>query len=368
MTTTLSRRALFGAAAIFPTAARRLLAAPPAPERYVAIDDVCAWPKLVALPDGAVAAAIHNRPSHGGKDADVECWISRDQGRHWTSAGVIAQHPPEAMRNNHAIGVLAGGALIAAASGWEYKTTSGANYYPERKRTLLQAVVCTSGDSGKTWKHVGLLPASSDGYYWIPFGNIETADDGSLNLAAYVFRSKLPPRRDTCAVLRSRDGGRSWTVQGLIGDSVHNETDLMHVGKGRWLAAARTIEGVNGGVKRPACMDVLESEDDARTWRPAGFTTRPTEYPGDLCRLRDGRIALTYGSRRDDFFGVLGRISADRGKTWSDPVRIADSFERDCGYPSSAQLADGKILTAYYSRGAAQHRRYHMGVVVWDPA
>jgi len=34
-------------------------------ERYIAIDNVCAWPNLTALPDGTLAAAIYNRPIHG---------------------------------------------------------------------------------------------------------------------------------------------------------------------------------------------------------------------------------------------------------------------------------------------------------------
>ena len=38
---------------------------------------------------------------------------------------------------------------------------------------------------------------------------------------------------------------------------------------------------------------------------------------------------------------------------------------RDCGYPTNLQLADGTIVTAYYCKGVAAHRRYHVGVVIW---
>jgi len=37
----------------------------------------------------------------------------------------------------------------------------------------------------------------------------------------------------------------------------------------------------------------------------------------------------------------------------------------DCGYPSSAQLGDGTLVTAYYAKGIAQHQRYHMGIARW---
>ena len=42
-------------------------------ERYVAIDDVCAWPNLTKMPDGTIVATIFNRPCHGKWEGDVEC-------------------------------------------------------------------------------------------------------------------------------------------------------------------------------------------------------------------------------------------------------------------------------------------------------
>ena len=38
----------------------------------------------------------------------------------------------------------------------------------------------------------------------------------------------------------------------------------------------------------------------------------------------------------------------------------------DCGYPSSVQRADGKIVTAWYSKASVNHERYHMGVAIWE--
>ena len=60
-------------------------------------------------------------------------------------------------------------------------------------------------------------------------------------------------------------------------------------------------------------------------------------------------------------------MSSDEGKTWSDPIRLAHSLAGDCGYPSSVQRADGKIVTAYYAKAVANHERYHMGVAIWLP-
>ena len=37
----------------------------------------------------------------------------------------------------------------------------------------------------------------------------------------------------------------------------------------------------------------------------------------------------------------------------------------DCGYPSTVQLDDGTLVTAYYADKTDFHTRYHMGVVHW---
>jgi hypothetical protein len=56
-------------------------------ERYIAIDNVCAWPNLTVLPDDMLAVTIYNRPVHGRWHGDVEVWVSTDDGRVWTEAG-----------------------------------------------------------------------------------------------------------------------------------------------------------------------------------------------------------------------------------------------------------------------------------------
>jgi len=84
--------------------------------------------------------------------------------------------------------------------------------------------------------------------------------------------------------------------------------------------------------------------------------------------LADGRLLLSYGLRNDGLHGVAVRISADDGQTWLAPRVLVDlDLPVDCGYPSSAQIADGTIVTAYYAKQVTAHMRYHMGVVRWDP-
>lgn len=119
-------------------------------------------------------------------------------------------------------------------------------------------------------------------------------------------------------------------------------------------------------VAMSAELQLYRSEGDAKTWTACGPVTEPSQHPGHFLRLRDGRLMLTYGNRTADR-GVDVRFSADEGKTWSRPVRVVD-FQEDGGYPSSVQLPDGQVLTAYYASKTAYHGRYHIGVVIWDPA
>lgn len=114
-------------------------------------------------------------------------------------------------------------------------------------------------------------------------------------------------------------------------------------------------------------MELFRSDDDGETWHGPQRVTARNEINGHLARLKDGRLLLSYGNRVKNQYGVLARLSSDEGKTWSEPLRLADTLATDCGYPSSVQRPDGSLITAYYASGVAQHHRYHMGVVIWNP-
>ena len=137
----------------------------------------------------------------------------------------------------------------------------------------------------------------------------------------------------------------------------HNETSLFHAGGKRWLAAAR-IDAV----------ELFASDDDGLTWNSPQRVTKRNEINAHLTRLQDGRLLLTYGTRVKDQYGVLAKLSTDEGQTWSDPIRLANTLNTDCGYPSSIQRDDGKIVTAYYAQKSPLCDNYHLGVVIWEAA
>jgi hypothetical protein len=320
----------------------------------VAVDNVCAWPNLTVLGDGTIVATIFNKPSHGLVAGDVECWASEDGGKTWQKRGSPAPHEPEdANRMNVAAGLAKNGDLVVLSSGWSSRDASGKPGAAFRER-ILPAWLCRSSDGGRTWTiDKEAVPKTTPvGQPGIPFGDVLPAWDGSLCAALYC-------RHDggwRSFVYRSRDDGKTWGEPVPLDESAaRNETAIFQLGDGKWLAAARS-DG----------LDLYRSDDDAKTWTHRRKLTGPQQHPGHFTRLGDGRVLLSYGNRVEPK-GVDVRVSRDEGETWSEPLRVVD-FVGDGGYPSSVPLPDGRVLTAYYASRTAGHGRYHMGVVIWDPA
>lgn len=330
-----------------------------AAERYIAIDNVCAWPNVKLLADGTLVAVIFNQPGHGGMEGDVEAWASRDGGKIWKLAGTPAPHRPGTLRLNHAAGLAHDGSLVVLASG---------RVLEKRNDIWLPVVVARSTDAGKTWTRSEQVTLPSGIDYLIPFGDIVQLSGRRLAASFYHDRrfraagstseAPLGSRRGSAYVLFSEDDGLSWGNGVLLGKDDYNETTLLRLGPNRMLAAARTYGDAH--------LDLLVSEDEGRTWTNRGPVSMPAQHPANLLRLNDGRILLTYGIRERGNRAVAVRVSSDEGRTWGAPWPIATfAGSKDHGYPSAVQLADGTIVTAWYTSAIEGHQRYHMGVLRW---
>lgn len=326
-------------------------------ERYVAVDNVCAWPNLTQLADGTLVATIFNQPTHGGWEGDVECWASEDGGRIWRLRGVPAPHEPRTNRMNVAAGCAADGALVVLASGWSNRNPPG-SYSNPGEGEIIPAWVCRSEDGGKTWVRSEGIPTPGGAQSpAIPFGDIVLLAEGGLGVFAY---SRTPQGGRCACFYTSADGGRSWAITGIIRDHSLSETMPLALPDGRLLAAGR--------ISHDKHLELFESTDEGVSWNPSGPLTLPGQIPAHLLALRDGRILLSYGIRNQGLYGVGVRFSADGGKTWKAP-RVLVNFETatDGGYPSTVESDDGTLVTAYYANRTPAHHRYHMGVVHWHP-
>jgi len=168
--------------------------------------------------------------------------------------------------------------------------------------------------------------------------------DGAMLVACYDETRKPCPS----FVVRSEDGGESWSgAIAIARDEVIQfyEPALIQAPSGKIVAMLRTHQ------EGDHFLHQCDSYDGGRTWTPP-VRTSMHGYPAHLLGLQDGRILCVYG-RRWPPFGVRACLSSDEGQTWEidQELILRDDFPNgDLGYPTSAQLVDGSIVTAYYGQ------------------
>ncbi len=348
----------------------------PERETHVAIQGVCAWPNLKKYPDGTIVATIFNQPCHGHWEGDLDCYASEDGGFVWRYRGRPCEHEPGTARMNCATGFDHDGNHIVLCSGWDNRAEPYGESKPFSEAKILRAVACRSSDQSRTWERIGEFCDSPVMTELVPYGDIFAQDDGSLRAVGYgAIKTGGAAMRAASHMMISHDGGVSWAVHGQI-TTFGNETAILPLGDGKWLAAARTTGSVRDNVRIPvdpnapidkmARMVVLHrSDDDGKTWRYAGPVTMTGQIPAHLLMMDDGRIVLSYGNRCPHNLGVDVCISHDGGNSWGIPIRLADMMPGDGGYPSTVHLGDGRMVTAFYNKVSGNFHR-EMSVTRWD--
>lgn len=328
-------------------------------QQIVAVENVCAWPNLTLLPDGTIAAFIFNKPSHGQTEGDIDCWVSSD-GEQWERRSTVTQHEPNTIRMNCAAGLARNGDIIVLCAGWTNEKQADRPKQMPYRDAIVRTWVLRSKDAGHTWEKQEAFPAPETGWNeYVPFGDIWAGEDGALHASCYHGHYQDSTKtykadRWQSWHFRSDDDGHTWKADSIIGPD-HNETNIFPLGGKSWLAAARITN-----------MQLFRSDDNGKTWGEPKSVTERNEINGHLNRLQDGRLLLSYGVRVSGQRGVCAKLSSDEGLTWSEPVRLAHTVgNADCGYPSSVQRPDGKIVTAWYSKQTPDHDGYHMGVTIW---
>lgn len=330
-----------------------LIGATASAEPFTAVPNVTVWPNLTRLPDGTILLAGFDEPSHGQVEGDVACWASQDEGLTWVPRGTVTAHEPKTVRMNHAMGLDRNGNLVALAGGWTDVQQPNAEKRGAFRDAIVRPWVCRSTDGGKTWDKHENFPTDPLGREFVVFGDILASSDGRLNVSAYSTSYYDKPGPWAAYFLVSDDDGQTWQTRSKIADDL-NETALLNLGNGEWLAAMRG-----------SALSLFRSTDDGVTWQDEGRVSLDKQIPGHLLELKDGRILLTYGDRRTGQRGIRARLSTDKGKTWGDPTDVASMPEADGGYPASVERKDGQILTVFYAKPEGS---YAVQAVIWDPA
>ena len=330
----------------------------PATREVIAYKDGGLFPVLALTPGGIIVAVVRGGAGHHGLTGRIEVIRSFDCGHTWSPPNVVADSDWD--DRNPALGVSNVGALLLAYQRVGNYDAEGNSYpvLPGSSDMRSEIMVTRSFDAGLTWERPIPLPVESL-RTGTPFGKIVALDDGTLLLPVYGAQGYGTRSSEVCShLVRSHDDGESWGEPSLVAAGM-NETALLVLENGDLLAVMRAEEG-------DAALDSARSSDGGLTWsRPQQVTGRH-QHPGDLLRLANGDILLTYGNRTPPY-RIEGRISRDNGHTWLDGLLIfsgalygyaIDTPPRtDLGYPSTAICRGsgrGQGVTMYYYNPSIQ--------------
>jgi sialidase-1 len=306
------------------------------------------------------------REGHVCPMGQVRAMTSKDDGATWTYPRVLLDGPIDD-RDSGVMETAKGTLLVTTFTSLAYEADLAKSmiYMPDGKGSSMKSM---SPERVARWKaaqdrltaaerqaQLGewVLRSTDGGKSWsTPIPTIVNSPHGPLQLKdgrlLYVGKQLWKPEGKIGAA-ESKDDGLTWTWLGEIsarsGDDVkkgYHELFAIETDDGRIVAQIRNHNKPDVGTTLQT-----ESTDGGRTW------TVPQSIgvwglPSQLLKLKDGRLVMTYGYRRKPF-GNQARISSDQGRTWSEPLTISgDGAAGDLGYPSTAELADGTLITVWY--------------------
>ncbi len=301
------------------------------------------FPVLIRLHTGELMAVLRGGAPHIGVKGRLDLVTSRDGGKTWSAPRTVVDGPDD--DRNPAFGQLEDGTIVlgyAIARGYD---ATGMKFAGTRREDeVFDGVYVTrSVDRGKTWTQ----PLRSESIYTFykdkglvsPYGKIIQLADGTALMSVYF--EFFDDRGNQVYLFRSHDGGKTWGEPSLVG-AHYNETAFAVLPDGRLLAAMRSEKGGH--------LAATFSRDQGRTWSEPVRITEDREHPGDLIVLKGGAVLLTYGERNRPY-GVRALSSYDKGESWDkqrEVILADDAVVTDCGYPSSVQLPNGRIVTIWY--------------------
>ena len=324
------------------------------------------WPTLTRGEDGTLfVGASGHRLAHicpFGKDLMYE---SRDEGKTWSAPQIIN----DTFLDDRDAGMLAWGEGNLLLTWFNHSPENFTAWETDKHavvgtplargmRALWDSLpkeelpygsfTKISHDNGRTWSAPRPAPVSS------PHGPCLLSDKSLFYVGSFVSDGAYENEEEgRIRAYRSTDEGATWELLSFLpspddADGDFFEPHALQLSDGRIVAAVRQDPRTSPKMKRLKIF-ITFSEDGGKTWGEAKFLDL-CGAPPHLMQHSSGALILSY-SRRADPMGQYVRISRDGGKTWSADTLISPvSPVWDHGYPSTAELSDGSLLTVYYQR------------------
>lgn len=336
-----------------------------------------AWGTIARRRNGEILSVYSGgREEHVCPFGRTEFMRSNDEGRTWSFPRVILDSPLD----NRDCGVLEtdlGTLLVSTRTSSTYlsklnraeqlasKDQNWSKNKLERWRAaelqtsaaerelLLGSFLIRSTDNGTSWSAPYRCPVSS------PHGPIQLSNGRLLYAGKLCNQPTAPSKMSSITgrigVCESVDDGITWRWLAEIptrpNDSLdrYDELHAIETAEGQIIAHIRNGSNLTREQMLDGHGETLQSEstDGGKTWsvpHPIGVHG----FPSHLMRLRDGRLLISYGHRREPL-GNQASVSENHGRTWSEPMIISkDGTSNDLGYPSTVELDDGSLLTVWY--------------------
>lgn len=323
------------------------------------------WPTVAKLPNGDLTAVVSaGREGHVCPFGRVDFFRSTDGGKTWSEGKTILNHLAD--DRDSGICVTAKGTILVTTftsfaylpallrerklreegkGTWSDEKFNRWNeaHKPfeteEARKAELGCWMIRSEDGGKTWSERYSSIVNS------PHGPIQLQDGRLLYPGIKLWEN---PR--AVGIAESLDDGKTWRwvteLQPADGENIstYHELHGVQAASGKIVVQVRSHAPTSNQETLQA-----ESEDGGRTWTKF-HKIGVWGIPSHLTKLSDGRLLMTNGYRREPF-GNQARISADEGRTWSEPFTVSQCPPCDLGYPSSVQRDDGKIVSVWYEAG-----------------
>lgn len=244
---------------------------------------------------------------------------------------------------------------------------------------FCMALRMTEGQKGRSW----LFYSYDRGKSWTgPFNfpmlgqtSIMARTDyiinGKHDAMVFLTASKAGGGEGRPFIARTTNGGLEWKFIAWVAPDPGAGFSIMpssvRLSSTGVVTAVRHEDSHRAG---PNWIDAYITHDNGERWqylsRPAPDTGDKSGNPPSLIKLRDGRLAITYGHRAPPF-EIRARLSSDGGKTWTSDIVLRDGAGAwDIGYCRSVQRRDGNIVTVYYW-ATEPHKERTIEATIWSP-
>ncbi|WP_092622009.1 exo-alpha-sialidase [Jiangella sp. DSM 45060] len=357
-------------------------------------------PAITRAPNGDILATF-NTTSDVNPGGTINLIRSTDDGRTWGPAVVLkeaSEWENGSIYSSRGMTTLSDGTILLPFN-------EGVNHSPFNNRES-KLFVARSTDSGHTWEGLDTpieMPVETR-EHWACCSRILELDDGSLLLPLWGTKDLVPdweadPQRWRAALVKSYDGGRTWTDYSTIAYDPNNparangawpdgfnEPSIAQLPDGRLVAMLR-YESITPDLSSPDRFRVYvsHSSDRGATWSPVKVTSLLGATPSVAIapctnELGGEGTKLVFGYRdRSTIPGTSTLLNApavsvsfDEGLTWTGHMLLQPP---DGGAPESSLGSemdflplDGSRLLTLFQYRSADGGAYKLGYNVLQDA